>query len=945
MSDYKDTLNLPKTGFGMKANLAQREPQRLKQWAEQGLYEKIRAHFAGRPKFILHDGPPYANGEIHIGHALNKILKDIVIKSRTLSGYDAPYVPGWDCHGLPIEHKVEAKVGKAGAKVSVKEFRAKCREYAASQVALQKRDFQRLGVLGDWDNPYLTMNTETEADIIRAVGKLLEAGHIEKGVKPVYWSVVGGSALAEAEVEYHPKTSFAIDVGYPVVDQDALLERFVLQEEGNVGQGRVSVVIWTTTPWTLPASQAVSLNAELPYVLVQGALTRGDHAGQHVRLILAQALWEAAAERFGLENACVLGTATGKALERVVLQHPFYDRTVPVILGDHVTTEAGTGCVHTAPDHGLDDFYVARRYGLPTLSLLDDQGIFKEQTPLFAGHHVYKVDPEVIAELKKHGNLYAENKIEHSYPHCWRTKTPLIFRATPQWFISMNKSGLLKRAKTVIKDVQWVPSRGKERMASMLAQSPDWCISRQRTWGVPLPFYVHRETETLHPDSVELIEKVAQAVAKGGIDAWYELDHAALLGEDAERYRPITDTLDVWFDSGTTQFSVLQQNEHLKFPADVYLEGSDQHRGWFQSSLKTSVGMFGKAPYKTVVTHGFTVDSQGKKMSKSLGNVISPQKVADSLGADILRLWVSATDYTAEMSVSEDILKQTTDYYRRIRNTARFLLANLHDFDPQQHSVALGELVALDQWLVRYASELQKEIKEAYEHYDFLTVYQRVHHFCSVELGGFYLDIVKDRQYTLPADHPARRSAQTAMYHVIHAMVRWIAPILSFTADEIWSFIPGKKLDSVFLVTWYEPLEKLRLDSAFESVYWQQLMNVRTAVNRELEKMRQAGEIGGSLEAKVTLSGSDELVEALGRIGDELRFLLMTSEVEVVPASTQGGSTDAEAFTIRVTKLAHDKCGRCWHYRPTVGESEAHPTLCRRCVTNISGEGEQRQYV
>lgn len=940
MSDYKQTLNLPKTGFAMKANLAQREPQRLKQWMEQGLYEKIRAHCAGRPKFILHDGPPYANGEIHIGHALNKILKDMVLKSRTLSGFDAPYVPGWDCHGLPIEHKVEKKVGKAGAKVSVKEFRAKCREYAASQVALQKRDFQRLGVLGDWENPYLTMNTETEADIIRAVGKLLEAGHIEKGVKPVYWSVVGGSALAEAEVEYHPKTSFSIDVAYPVVDQAAVLNHFAAEGADDQGEGPISVVIWTTTPWTLPASQAVSLNAELSYVLVQA-----ERDGQALRLILAEALWEAAIARFGLENARVLATTTGQTLENTLLSHPFYDRQVPVILGDHVTTEAGTGCVHTAPDHGLDDFYVARRYGVETLSLLDDNGIYKEKTPLFAGQHVYKVDPEVIAELKKQGNLLAEEKIEHSYPHCWRTKTPLIFRATPQWFVSMTKNGLLHRAKTVINDVQWVPARGKERMASMLEQSPDWCISRQRTWGVPLPFYVHRETETLHPNSVELIEKVAQAVAKDGIDAWYELDHAALLGDDAEDYRPIQDTLDVWFDSGTTQFSVLQQNENLAYPADVYLEGSDQHRGWFQSSLKTSVGMFNKAPYKAVVTHGFTVDSQGKKMSKSLGNVISPQKVADSLGADVLRLWVSATDYSTEMSVSEDILKQTTDYYRRIRNTARFLLANLHDFDPEQHAVPMTELVALDQWLVSFTSELQKDIKDAYEHYDFLTVYQRVHHFCSVELGGFYLDIVKDRQYTLPADHKARRSAQTAMYHVIQAMVRWIAPVLSFTADEIWSHLPGEKLESVFLETWYEPLESLRLESAFEPTYWQQLMNVRTAVNKELEKVRQAGEIGGSLEAKVTLSGSEELVEALGRMGDELRFLLMTSEVEVLPADSKGGSSDAEAFTIRVTKLEHKKCERCWHYRESVGQSAAHPTLCDRCETNISGEGEQRQYV
>jgi isoleucyl-tRNA synthetase len=940
MSDYKETLNLPKTGFAMKANLAQREPQRLKTWGEQGLYQKIRAHCAGRPKFILHDGPPYANGEIHIGHALNKILKDIVVKSRTLSGFDAPYVPGWDCHGLPIEHKVEKKVGKAGAKVSEKEFRAKCREYAASQVALQKKDFQRLGVMGDWDNPYLTMNFETEANIMRALGKLLEAGHIEKGVKPVYWSVVGGSALAEAEVEYHPKTSFAIDVAYPLVDEAATLKHFVAAEGEALGAGPVSVVIWTTTPWTLPSSQAVTLHGELSYALVQAEV-----AGESVRWILAEELLESALPRLGQPEARILGRVSGKSLEQVKVRHPFYARELPMLLGEHVTTDAGTGCVHTAPDHGLDDFYVGRHYGLGTLGLVDDHGVFKPQTELFAGQHVYKVDPEVIAVLKKQGNLLAEHKIEHSYPHCWRTKTPLIFRATPQWFISMYKNGLLKRAKAAINDVQWVPGRGKERMASMLEQSPDWCISRQRTWGVPLPFFVHKETEALHPNSVEIIEAVAQAVEKEGIDAWYDIDKAALLGCDADAYRPVRDTLDVWFDSGTTQFSVLAQNKDLSFPADVYLEGSDQHRGWFQSSLKTSIGMHKKAPYKAVVTHGFTVDSQGRKMSKSLGNVISPQKVVDSLGADVLRLWVSATDYTAEMSVSEDILKQTTDYYRRIRNTARFLLANLHDFDPEQHSVPLDDSVALDQWLVTFAADLQKEIKEAYEHYDFLTVYQRVHHFCSVELGGFYLDIVKDRQYTLPADHPARRSAQTAMYHVIQAMVRWIAPVLSFTAEEIWSYLPGEKLDSVFFATWYEPLDQLRLESTFEPAYWQQLINVRNAVNKELEKVRQAGEIGGSLEAKVTLSGSEELVEALSRVGDELRFLLMTSDVEILPADTKSGSSDSEAFTIRVTKLPHGKCERCWHYRPSVGQSKAHATLCDRCETNVAGAGEQRCYV
>jgi len=938
MSEYKDTLNLPKTGFPMKASLAQREPERLKKWQEQNIYHLIREHCKGRPTFTLHDGPPYANGQIHIGHAVNKVLKDFIVKSRILSGFDAPYVPGWDCHGLPIEHKVESKVGKAGQKISEKAFRAKCREYAASQVELQKKDFQRLGIIGDWDNPYLTMTPEFEANIMRSVGRLLEAGHIERGVKPVYWSVVGGSALAEAEVEYHTKTSWAIDVAYPVVDSEALVKQFEALE--STGEGPLSVVIWTTTPWTLPASQAVTVHPEFDYVLVQVEVN-----GQPSRLILAEALLEDAVSRMSVENVKVLGSVKGNQLEHCQLQHPFYDRAVPIILGEHVTTETGTGCVHTAPDHGLDDFFVGRKYGLETLNLVDDQGVFSSVTPLFAGEHVYKVDEKIIDVLKEKARLLAANKFEHSYPHCWRTKTPLIFRATPQWFVSMSKEHLLDKALKAVDSVSWVPTRGKERMSSMLGQSPDWCISRQRTWGVPLPFFIHKDTHELHPESVSLIEKVAQVVEQSGIDAWYELDMNELLGSDADQYLRCQDTLDVWFDSGVTHFAVLEARQELGFPADVYLEGSDQHRGWFQSSLKTSIGMNGCPPYRTVVTHGFTVDSQGRKMSKSLGNVVAPQKVVDQLGADILRLWVSATDYTAEMSVSQDILKQTADHYRRIRNTARFLLANLHDFDPATDLVEPGEMLALDQWLMNHAQKLQKQVKSAYESYDFLTVYQQVHHFCSIELGGFYPDILKDCKYTLPAKHKVRRSAQSALYHVVQALVRWIAPILSFTAEEIWSFIPGEKGASVFLTTWYEPLESMAFSSEFKPVFWQQMVAIRNAVNKEIEKARQSGKVGSSLEVKLILRGSEELTEALCRLGDELRFLLMTSEAEVLPFSDQPGSSDAEAFMIKVERSEHDKCGRCWHFRPTVGQNEAHPSLCDRCVENIEGQGEVRQYV
>ncbi|MEJ2754380.1 MAG: isoleucine--tRNA ligase, partial [Gammaproteobacteria bacterium] len=706
-------------------------------------------------------------------------------------------------------------------------------------------------------------------------------------------------------------------------------------------EGPVSVAIWTTTPWTLPASLAVCVHPELEYVLIQGVSN-----GALCRFVLAQGLAKTALERWGIEDAEVLGVVLGQALEGLRLQHPFYEgRQVPILLGQHVTVEAGTGCVHTAPDHGVDDFYVARRYGIETINLIDDHGVYRAQTEQFAGEHVYKVDPKIIALLRERGRLLAEREIEHSYPHCWRTKTPLIFRATPQWFVSMTKNDLLKQAKTAIKNVSWYPSAGLERMSSMLDLSPDWCISRQRTWGVPLPFFVHRETETLHPDTAALIEEVAQLVEKDGIDAWYDLDYATLLGEDADSYRPVTDTLDVWFDSGVTHFSVLRRRDELAFPADLYLEGSDQHRGWFQSSLKTSIGMYGQAPYKAVFTNGFTVDAQGRKMSKSLGNVISPQKIVNDLGADVLRLWVSATDCSAEVTVSPEILKQITDYYRRIRNTSRFLLANLHDFDPEQHLIDSADMVALDVWLLCLARNLQEEIKAAYERFDFLTVYQRVHRFCSVELGGFYLDIIKDRQYTLPAGHVARRSAQSALFHVLHAMVRWIAPILSFTAEEIWEHVPGANGESVFFTTWYEPLETLDLSSDFDAEYWQQLIAVRSAVNKEIEKVRQAGDIGGSLEAKVTITGSKEFGEALNRMGDELRFLLMVSAVEVGTSARGEKSSDAEGFSIQVSKVNHKKCERCWHHRASVGQSSAHPTLCARCEKNVADTGEERRYV
>jgi len=915
MSDYKQTLNLPQTDFPMKASLAQREPERLKRWQEAGLYRKIREHSAGRPKFILHDGPPYANGDLHLGHAVNKILKDIIVKSRTLDGHDAPYVPGWDCHGLPIEHNVEKKKGRAGQKISHAEFRKACRAYAERQIENQKKDFVRMGVLGDWDDPYLTMNYRTEADIVRALGRIAEKGHLVKGYKPVYWSVVGASALAEAEVEYHDKESFSIDVRFPVADPVGFLRAFGV-EAGAVPLP-VSVLIWTTTPWTLPANQAVSLHPKLEYALVETRL--GEEAGRET-VVVALDLVEAVMQRAGATGYKVVATVNGRALERHALRHPFIDKQVPVVLGRHVTTEAGTGCVHTAPDHGMDDFLVGRAYGIGTLNLIDDHGVFVDAAGRFAGVHVYKADEQVLEVLKEEQALVHCEKIVHSYAHCWRTKTPLIYRATPQWFISMNEKGLLADCLRAVDEVRWVPEWGKARIELMLKGSPDWCVSRQRTWGVPITLFVHRESGEWHPRTPELFESIAQRIEQDGMDAWYELDAVELLGDEAEQYSKVTDTLDVGFDSGVTHYAVLQQREELDYPADLYLEGSDQHRGWFQSSLKTSVAMHGHAPYRQVLTHGFTVDAQGHKMSKSLGNTISPQEVFSQYGADILRLWVAATDYRGEIPVSREILKRVADAYRRIRNTSRFLLANLNGFDAERHLVAPRDMLALDHWIVRQAQQLRASAQEDYRNYHFLGVYQKVHNFCVNELGSFYLDVIKDRQYTTPAASVARRSTQSAMYHIVGILARLIAPVLSFTADELWEYIPGPRAESVFMTLFDDGLAPLSESGNLDDTFWARVMKVRSAVNRELESQRAARVIGSGLGAEVTLECSRELADVLSRLGDELRFVLLVSDVTVHTMEAREDIGEVAGLSaIHIQPSAYAKCERCWHHRSDVG--------------------------
>jgi len=924
----------------MKADLARREPEMLAAWERLDVYGKIRALAKGRPTFILTDGPPYANGAIHLGHAVNKILKDIIVKSRTLDGYDAPYVPGWDCHGLPIEMQVEKTHGRVGQKIDAKAFRAACREYAHKQIDGQRSDFKRLGVLGDWDHPYMTMAPRFEAEQLRAFSLIIKNGHLYKGFKPVHWCLNCRSALAEAEVEYEDTTSPSIYVRFAVVDAEDLARRFGLDSSrGAAGGIPAAVAIWTTTPWTLPANRAVAVHPQFDYSLIEVDLGKGLE-----RLIVATELAEAVMSKLGAASWSAIGQVKGAALEQMLLQHPFYDRKVPVVLGEHVTLEAGTGAVHTAPGHGLDDYVVGRRYGLEVENPVGGDGRFLADTPLFAGEHVFEANARIVELLAERGRLLAAEPYVHSYPHCWRHKTPVIFRATPQWFISMDQAGLRKGALEAIAHVDWMPAWGEQRISGMIAGRPDWCVSRQRTWGVPIPLFTDKVTGELHPRTAELIEEVAQRVERAGIDAWFDLDAAELLGADAARFDKATDVMDVWFDSGVVHYCLSQMRPEITSPADLYLEGSDQHRGWFHSSLLTCVAMFGRAPYRGVLTHGFTVDEKGRKMSKSIGNILAPQKLWNSLGADVIRLWVAATDYSNEMSVSEEILKRMADSYRRIRNTLRFLLGNLHGFDPERHAMPWDDLVAIDRWALSKSFALQNEVVTAYRNYEFHDIYQKIHNFCVVELGGFYLDILKDRLYTTGAESLPRRSAQTAMYHVAQAMVRWIAPILSFTAEEVWRFLPAEPNESVFLNTWHQFPAGAERAAAID---WPALIALKADVAVELERLRTAGAIGAPLEAEVTVFASKADAPALSALRDELRFLLITSqarviEIESIPADAVMSSR--EGVWLEVKPSSQPKCVRCWHLRSDVGSDPRHPELCARCVVNVEGPGEERQF-
>ena len=918
----------------MKAALSQKEPMWLKKCDKENLYHKIQEATKDRPQFILHDGPPYANGSLHIGHAINKILKDIIVKAKLMSGFSAPYVPGWDCHGLPIEIQVEKKYGKVGQKIDAKAFRQKCREYASRQVEIQKAEFKRLGVIGEWDNPYLTKDFKYEADMIRALSKIVENGHVEKGVKPVNWCFDCGSALAEAEIEYQEKMSPAIDVAYTVVnsDSDKIFQIFGIDKIEQIAV----VPIWTTTPWTLPASQAVSLHPEIEYSLVSGH--------EDYLLVIAAELVNDVCEKYGFK-ANILATVTGDKLEGLELQHPFYERIVPVILGDHVTVEAGTGAVHTAPGHGVEDFNVGKQYDLKIDNPVGGNGVYLASTPIFAGQHVWKANITVVELLEKNNVLLHFEKIEHSYPHCWRHKTPTAFRTTPQWFVSMDKQSLRANALAEIRNVKWIPEWGENRIYSMIENRPEWCISRQRTWGVPITLFTHKETGELHPDTLAIMEKVAQMVEKSGIDAWFDTDAGELI-VDADDYDKTTDVLDVWFDSGVSHFAVLTARDYLTEPADLYLEGSDQHRGWFHSSLLTGVAINGHAPYKQVLTHGFVVDKDGKKMSKSLGNVISPKQIVDTMGADILRLWVASADYRNEITISDEIMKRVADGYRRIRNTARFFIGNLYDFDASTDLLDVKDCTLLDQWAIKQAVQLQTEIITDYNDYQFHQIYQKLHHFCSQDMGAFYLDVLKDRLYTAKTDSDARRSAQTAMHHILQAMIRWMAPIMTYTADEIWHLQNNQ--ESILFEQWYEiPVPENNSD--WNEDDWNLVREIRNANSKLLEQMRIKGDIGSSLDAAVSVYLQDDIYQQLKGLNEELRFVLITSAAQFMLMSEKNDEAvecqlENTSVYIFATVASGQKCVRCWHKREEVGQNEKHKELCDRCIENIDGQGESRAY-
>jgi len=926
--DYKTTLNLPKTAFPMKANLKDLETRTILRWKEQGTYDRIQERNKGKKSYILHDGPPYANGHIHIGHALNKILKDIIVKYKSMQGFSSPYVPGWDCHGLPIEHQVLKNLGPKKDTMSKAEIRKLCREYAGKFIDIQREEFKRLGVFGDWDKPYLTMNYAYEAAIVRELGKFVTAGGVYKGKKPVYWCGSCETALAEAEVEYADHESPSISARFSLPDAHKAFSSLKDKD--------VSIVIWTTTPWTLVSNLAVALHPEFDYVAVD--------IGSNSVIILAEALLAQSMQKFSITDYKVIEKFKGKKLEGLKARHPFIDRESLVILSDHVTLEAGTGAVHTAPGHGQEDYEVGIRYGLEVYAPVDHKARFTKEAGQFAGEHVHKANKGIITLLKEKNVLLAEGKISHSYPHCWRCKHPVIFRATEQWFISMKNNDLLRKTVENVHKVAWVPGWGKDRFLSMVEKRPDWCISRQRAWGVSIAAFTCKDCGQLLLDKT-IIDHVAAIVEQEGADVWFTRSAAELMPSGTsckkcgkQTFEKEMDILDVWFDSGVSHAAVLKQRPELSWPADLYLEGSDQHRGWFQSSLLTSVGTTGMAPYRTVLTHGFTVDGSGKKMSKSAGNVVAPQEVIDKYGAEVLRLWVSAADYRDDVRISPEILTHLAEAYRRIRNTSRYLLGNLSDFDPERDRVADKDLLELDRWALHRLQKLVQRVEKAYDEFEFHVVFHSLHNFCAVDMSAFYLDILKDRIYTAKTSSIQRRSGQTVMHAILSAMVRMMAPVLSFTADEVWGYMKeGAKTTSVFLAG-FPKVEEKYLDDALEA-RWNQILAVRGEAAKALEALRRDKKIGHSLDAGVTLYVAPELYEFLNTYAKDLAFIFIVSSVSLA-RSTDAPADAVTSEVIKGLRIAAGpatgvKCGRCWMYSETVGTVKEHPEICTRCAGNL----------
>ena len=953
--DYKNTLNLPETQFPMRGNLAKREPVWVKEWQENKVYEAIRAASKGRPKFILHDGPPYANGDIHIGHAVNKILKDIILKSRNMAGFDAPYVPGWDCHGMPIEIQIEKKYGK---NLPTKEVMAKARAYAMEQIDNQREDFIRLGVLGQWEDPYLTLNFQNEADEIRALAKMIDKGYIFRGLKPVNWCFDCGSALAEAEVEYQDRVDPAVDVAFPFAEKEKVAQAFGLD---SITDG--AIAIWTTTPWTLVANQALNIHPELEYALVKvsPAPTSGE------LLLLAKDRYEACLESYGLTGE-VIATCLGAALEGIAFHHPLanidegYNRLSKVNLADYVTVDAGTGIVHSSPAYGVEDFITCKEYGISDdeiLSPVMGNGVYASTLPLFGGMKIWDANPKITEALKSSGNLLKFEKLNHSYMHCWRHKTPIIYRATSQWFAGMDKlpndseRTLREVALEGIDKTNFYPAWGRARLHSMIANRPDWTLSRQRQWGVPMAFFVHKETGELHPRTVELLEEIALLVEKEGIEAWQSVEVSDFLGDEADQYEKNRDTLDVWFDSGTTHAHVMGGQNHdfkgshaddLRWPADLYLEGSDQHRGWFHSSLLTSSMLYGRPPYNSLLTHGFVVDGNGRKMSKSVGNVVVPQKVSDSLGAEIIRLWTAATDYSGELSISDQILKRVVESYRRIRNTLCFLLGNLSDFDASKDLVAPDQLFEVDRYAIATMADMQTHIQGLYEKYEFHPAVHRLQIYCSEDFGAFYLYILKDRLYTTGKNSLARRSAQTALYHITMSLVKLMAPILSFTCEEAWTemrrtFLRNTELKDGLTIFTELYQELPAIDNSTELLAkWNRILAIRAQLNKELEDVRSAGNIGSALQAEVDVYANAQDYELLKSLDDDLKFVFIVSR------ATLHEDTSTTDVRFEIAASAHEKCERCWHYREDVNQNPEHSGICGRCEDNLYGDGEDRHY-